>query len=300
MARKFRFGVNFVQAAPGEEWDAKCRRAEELGYDVLLVADHLGMAAPFPSLVAASRVTEHVRLGTFVLNAAFWNPTLLAREVATVDLLTGGRLELGLGAGYVRSEFEAAGLDFGTPGSRVDRLERAVTELDRLLADDEGFQPKPVQRPRPPLLIGGAGRRVLRLAARHAATIAFTGAEPVPGSTDGAIRLADADRLAEQVATARRYAEEYGTTDPELNVLVQRVVTTDDREAAANELRPHAPHLTSERLLELPTLLIGTVKEIADQVRAHRERFGITYITVLEPDLESFAPVIEMLRHDEH
>lgn len=114
MARPFRFGVNLMSPAPAGEWRAKCRRAEELGYDVILAPDHLGMPAPFPALVAAAEATERPRLGTFVLNAGFWNPALLAREVATTDALTDGRLELGLGTGYVQAEHETAGL----PGVR--------------------------------------------------------------------------------------------------------------------------------------------------------------------------------------
>lgn len=158
----------------GEAWRARCVRAEALGYDVILVPDHLGMVAPFPALVAAAAATERPRLGTFVLNAAFWNPALLAREIATTDALTGGRLEVGLGAGYVREEHERAGLEFLPPGERVGHLIRTVTELDRLLGDEVEL-PRPVQLPRPPLLIGGNGDRVLRLAAEHAEIAAFTG-----------------------------------------------------------------------------------------------------------------------------
>lgn len=139
--RPFRFGVNLMTSAPAEEWRAKCRRAEELGYDVILVPDHLGMPAPFPALVAAAEATERPRLGTFVLNAGLWNPALLAREVATTDALTGGRLELGLGAGYVQAEHDSAGLPFGTPGERVDHLRRTVEELDRLLGS-ESYEPR--------------------------------------------------------------------------------------------------------------------------------------------------------------
>src|SRR3954471_19994428 len=117
MPRPFRFAVNLTAAATDEDWRAKCRQAEELGYDVILVPDHLGKVAPFPALVAAAQVTERPRLGTFVLNAGFWNPTLLAREVATVDALTGGRLELGLGTGYVQAEHDQAGLPFGSAAS---------------------------------------------------------------------------------------------------------------------------------------------------------------------------------------
>src|SRR4051794_23907837 len=162
MPRSFRFGVNLLTSAPADEWRAKCRRAEELGYDVILVPDHLGMVAPFPALVAAAEATERPRLGTFVLNAGFWNPALLAREVATTDALTGGRLELGLGAGYVQAEHDSAGLPYGSPGERVDHLRRTVDEVERLLGSPD-HQPQPVQKPRVPLMIGGNGDRVLRL-----------------------------------------------------------------------------------------------------------------------------------------
>ncbi|MER6690531.1 LLM class F420-dependent oxidoreductase [Streptomyces minutiscleroticus] len=292
MPREFRFGVNLLQPASDSEWAAKCRRAEELGYDIVHVPDHLGWPAPFPSLVAAAHATERVRLGTFVLNAAFWNPALLAREVATTDRLTGGRLEVGLGAGYVREEFEAAGVEFGTPGSRFRRLEAAVEALDRLLPD-ESHEPGPVQRPRPPLLVGGNGDRVLRLAARRAQTVAFTSARADRGT--GGLRAIDAGELQERVALARRLCAEYGT-DPELNLLVQQVVVTEDREAAARELRRHLPYMTVEDLLDHPILLVGTVKEIAERLHAHRERYGFTYITVLEPYMDAFGEVIGALR----
>lgn len=104
MAKPFRFGVNMLTPAGGTDWRTRCRRAEQLGYDVILVPDHLGLPAPFPALVAAAEATERPRVGTFVLNAAFWNPTLLAREAAGTDALTEGRLELGSGPDtYARS-----------------------------------------------------------------------------------------------------------------------------------------------------------------------------------------------------
>lgn len=115
MARPFRFGVNMLTPSGGPDWRTRCRRAEQLGYDVILVPDHLGLPAPFPALVAAAEATERPRVGTFVLNAAFWNPTLLAREAAGTDALTEGRLELGIGAGYVREEHDRAGIEFLSP-----------------------------------------------------------------------------------------------------------------------------------------------------------------------------------------
>ncbi|AJP00941.1 5,10-methylene tetrahydromethanopterin reductase [Streptomyces cyaneogriseus subsp. noncyanogenus] len=293
MVHPFRFGVNLVTPAPDREWRAKCRRAEELGYDVILVPDHLGMAAPFPALVAAAEATERPRLGTFVLNAGFWNPALLAREVATADALTGGRLELGVGAGYVQAEHEAAGLPFGSPRERVDHLRRTVEELTGLLGSAE-HRPQPVQ-PRVPLLIGGNGDRMLRLTAERADIAAFTGARSVPGSTTGQLAPITAEELDERVARYRELAA--GRAEPaELNLLVQRVVVTEDREAAVRPFLELVPHLTAAQVLELPIVLVGTVAEITAQVRAQRERYGFTYLTVLEPCMEAFAPVIAALR----
>ncbi|MTE22176.1 TIGR03621 family F420-dependent LLM class oxidoreductase [Streptomyces sp. TRM43335] len=292
--RPFRFGVSLVDVGSRDAWRAKCRRAEELGYDVLLVPDHLGAPAPFPALVAAAEATERPRVGTFVLNAGFWNPALLAREVACCDRLTGGRLELGLGTGYVRSEHERAGLPWESPGRRVDHLERTVAEVERLLADPEHV-PAPEQRPRPPLLIGGNGDRVLRAAARHADIAAFTGGQHLPGAPDGVMRLISPNELEERVTAYRRLAADRDEPT-ELNFLVQRVVVTDDRRGAARELVPHAMGLSEDELLEHPALLAGSVEEIAEQVRAHRERYGFSYVCVLEPCLEAFGAVIGELR----
>ncbi|MEU7644963.1 LLM class F420-dependent oxidoreductase [Streptomyces huasconensis] len=292
MARPFRFGVNMVALSSGDEWRKKCRRAEDLGYDVILVPDHLGAPAPFPAVVAAAEATERPRVGTFVLNAGFWNPALLAREVATVDALTGGRLELGLGTGYVKAEHDAAGLPWGAPGERVDHLRRTVEEVGRLLGAEE-HQPQPVQKPRPPLLIGGNGDRMLRLTAEHADIAAFTGAKPVPGDTGKMLHLTP-EELDERVAAHRRFAA--GRSEPaELNLLIQMVEVTNDRRAAIRPVLEYIPHLTEDAALALPLLLVGTVRQIAEQLRAQRERFGFSYITVLEPYAEAFGPVIEEL-----
>ncbi|MFG2502865.1 LLM class F420-dependent oxidoreductase [Streptomyces sp. NPDC048441] len=294
MVRPFRFGVNMVAPSTGDEWRKKCRRAEELGYDVILVADHLGMPAPFPALVAAAEATERPRVGTFVLNAGFWNPTLLAREVATTDALTGGRLELGLGTGYVKPEHDAAGLPWGTPGERVSHLRRTIEELDRLLGSEE-HQPQPVQQPRPPLLVGGNGDRMLKLTAEHADIAAFTGAKSPPGDTSGRLIHLTPEELDERIAAYRSFAAD--RPEPaELNLLIQLIQVTDDRRAAIRPVLEHIPHLTEDEALGLPLLLIGTVRQIAGQLRAQRERYGFSYITVLEPYLEAFGPVMEELR----
>ncbi|MEV2211884.1 LLM class F420-dependent oxidoreductase [Streptomyces sp. NPDC050997] len=294
MPRPFRFGASMIVPAPAEEWRAKCLRAEELGCDVILVPDHLGMVAPFPALVAAAEATERPRLGTFVLNAGFWNPALLAREVATTDALTGGRLELGLGTGYVAAEHDTAGLPYGSPGERVDHLRRTVEEMERLLGSPDHL-PRPVQRPRVPLMVGGNGDRVLRLTAEHADIAAFTGARPVPGSTTGQLLPISPEELDERVGRYQELAR--GREEPaELNLLLQLVAVTEDREAAVRPLVERVPGATMKGALELPLLLVGTLDQIVAQVLAQRERYGFSYLTVLEPYMEAFAPVMAELR----
>ncbi|MFI7102171.1 LLM class F420-dependent oxidoreductase [Streptomyces sp. NPDC050161] len=294
MSRPFRFGLNMLTVDSGPAWREKCRRGEELGYDVLLVPDHLGCPAPFPALIAAAEATERPRVGTFVLNTGFFNPALLAREVATTDALTGGRLELGLGTGYIRAEHDEAGLPWGSPGERVDHLTRTVEELDRLLGDP-AYAPKPAQRPRPPLLIGGNGPRMLRLAAKHAQIAAFSGGRQAPGKPEGTLELLSAEQVAASVARYQEFAAD--RAEPaELNILVQQVLVTDDRRAAAREFAAHGVGLDEDQVLDAPTVLIGTPEQMADQLRERRERYGFSYITVLDPFMEAFAPVIAELQ----
>ncbi|MEU4315970.1 TIGR03621 family F420-dependent LLM class oxidoreductase [Nocardia sp. NPDC024068] len=288
---EFRFGVNMTVPQSRDEWVRKCRRAEELGYDVIGVADHLGIVAPFPALVLAAENTERVRLNTFVLNAGFYNPVLLAREVAGTDRFVSGRLELGLGAGYVREEFETAGIPFGTGGQRVAHLEETVRTLRTALSDPE-YQPRPARPGGPPLLIAGWGDRVLTLAARYAAVVGFTGAAT---TGTGALRLAGPEAIDERVAFTRAALGER-TPEVELNVLVQTVVPPQRRAEFLDRYRSVLKPEVLAVVDELPTVLIGSPPEIARRLRANRERFGFGYITVLEADLETFAPVIAELR----
>jgi probable F420-dependent oxidoreductase len=278
MTRAFRFGVNMTSAGLRSEWIAKCQRAEELGYDVILVPDHLGMGAPFPSLMLAASVTSRPQLDTNVLNAGFFNPVLLARDVLAVNTFTEGRFELGLGAGYVQAEFEEAGLGWPSAAERVSHLERTVAAIMEKEWEI-------------PLLIGGNGDRVLHLAAQYAHTVAFVGLKIVPG--EPRMVFLQPDELAERVEFVRAAA---GDRSYESNLLIQGVVLTDDRPAKAAELREqYSMDLTVEQILELPTLLLGQPEEIAEQLRAQRDRFGFTYYCVIETSMEEFAPVIPLL-----
>ncbi|KAA8889211.1 LLM class F420-dependent oxidoreductase [Nocardia colli] len=290
--RAFRFGVNMVTPDSRANWIEKCRRAEELGFDVIGVADHLGCPAPFPSMILAAAVTERVRLNTFVLNAPFYNPVLLARDIAGADQLTDGRVEIGLGAGYVQAEFEAAGIPFESGGKRVDHLERTVTTLRTLFSDPE-YQPRPAQPSGPPLLIAGWGNRILRLAAEHADIIAFPGASATENG--GPLHLAGVGEMSEKVEYVRGLLGNRAD-NVEFNILIQRVVPPEERTAVLELFGPALPDDVADNPEELPTLLIGTPEEIAERVRAHRDRYGFSYITVLEHSMEQFAPVIELLR----
>ncbi|MFD8396078.1 TIGR03621 family F420-dependent LLM class oxidoreductase [Streptomyces sp. NPDC059680] len=286
--RPFRFGVNLTAASTRQAWLDKCRRAEALGYDLIVVPDHLGVLAPFPALVAAAAVTERPRLATYVLNSGFYNPVLLAREVLTTQLVTGGRLELGLGAGHAKDEFETAGIPWTSPGTRVRRLTDTVTELRRIIDDPSllGWS-RTVEPPR--LIIGGHGDKVLRLAAAHADVVAFAGA------TAGTAHLAGADSMAERVAFFEAAAGDRAESI-ERNILVQAVIVTADRQRATDTLRRRAPHLgETNDLADLPTVLLGSPEDIASTLIARRERYGISSICVHEPAMAGFAPVIELL-----
>jgi probable F420-dependent oxidoreductase len=311
--RDFRFSCNVFAIRSGGSFTEYCRSAERYGYDAIFTADHLGSPAPFSPLIAAAEATQRLRVGTLVLNMGFWNPHLLAREVATADLLTGGRLELGVGAGHMKWEFDAAGLPWRPLPERAGQLESALDELERVFGSG-GYEQRrptrelydlpalaPVQRrglngTGPPLIIGGTGDRMLSLAARRADTVAVGGLFQVPGRPPGTLRMGTAVEAAERVRYVREQAGPRAG-DLELNVLVQVVIVTGDRrETARGLVQEQLPYFTADELLETPFALIGTVDEIAGQLRERRQTLGFSFITVHEPYMTTFGPVIERLR----
>lgn len=295
--RPYRFGVNLGDIGGRDAFRAKCRRAEQLGFDILNIPDHLGAPAPFATAVAAAKATERVRVGTHVLNIGFWNPALLAREIVTTDQLTAGRLDVGLGGGTVKAEFDEAGVAWEPIGERMDRLDAAIAELDRIVGEGAGSEraPRPVQRPRPPIMVGASGERGLRVAARHADILGYGGVQHVWGKPPGTLQLATASTTDERMAYFREQAGSRAD-GMELSLLVQRVTLATNRKAAAEEWYAKDPSLTVEELLEAPGLLVGTVDEVASQIRERRERYGFTYFSVHEPSMEAMAEVIAALR----
>lgn len=270
--RPFRFGVEVIPLGGRTRWRQAARKVEDLGYDVLQVPDHLGAPAPFPALLAAADVTG-LSLGTFVMNAGFYKPALLARDAEAVARLTDGRLELGLGAGYVKEEFEAAELAFPGAGRRVDHLEHVTDYVKTHL-------------PHVPVMVAGSGDRVLTLAAQHSAIVGFAGGKP--GSTA-------TDPLLERVDFVRHAAgDRFGTL--ELNLCITACPENDRGRPDLGLTRVNLPHLSDDELLALPTVLKGTVNDMADQLRNQRDRYGITYITVQQHHAEQFSKVIAELK----
>jgi probable F420-dependent oxidoreductase len=258
-------------------------------------------------LISAAEATNSLRVGTNVLNSDFRHPVLVAREVATVDLLTEGRLQLGLGAGHMQSEYEQAGFDFDAGGIRVERLAEAVTIIKGLLngeqvafsgrhyrVTDHTIYPPPVQRPHPPILIGGNGLGLLALAAREADIVGFSG---ITFRRGGAVpdisgwRVSEVDRRMQLVRDVA--GDRYGRL--ELNALVQRVVVTDHPGKAAEELAKRWAQLSPEEILQSPYVLIGTVDKLIEDLHARRERWGISYYVIFEPYVDAFAPVVARL-----
>lgn len=307
--KPFRFGVNLRSAASRSAWQEKARKVEDLGFSSLLVPDHLtDLIAPFPALVSAAEATKHIQVGTHVLNNDLRHPVLVARDAAAVDLLTAGRLELGLGAGSIRSEYEEAGLRFDSGANRVERLAEAVTIIKRLLQGEEvtfagrhytvdghAIAPLPVQKPRPPILIGGNGRRLLGLAAREADIVGLSGIT----FRDGGAQPPDLSgwRVSAVDERIRHIREIAGERYPALEIcaLVQRVIVTADPRRAAAELTSRWPQLSVDEMLQSPYVLIGTVSQIVEELRARRERWDISYYVIQEPYLDALAPVVAHL-----
>jgi probable F420-dependent oxidoreductase len=317
--RDFRFSFNIFGITTRQAFADECQEAEGYGYDTVFSADHLGIPAPFPLLIAAAEATQRLRVGTLVLNVPFWNPALLAREVATADILTDGRLELGLGSGHMKWEFDEARIAWQPASARAAQLAEMISELERYFGTEfEQLRagraaPKPVQRSGfgrlgPPLLVGGTSDAVLRTAAEHAQIVGVAGVYQVKGQPPGTLRLATAAEADERVSFARNCAGPRAD-EIEWHLLVQAVVVTSDRRGAAEELlaeqrggaeaaraKDARSVLTADEALETPYLLIGSADEIAAQLRRSRERWGFSYVTVHEPYMRAFAPVIERLR----
>lgn len=304
--RPFRFGVIAYDAKSREEWIAKARRAEQLGYSTLLVPDHFGeQVAAVPALLAVAEATSTLRVGSYVFDNDFRHPVMLAKEAATLDMLSGGRFELGIGAGWLRSEYEQAGIAYDPANVRVSRLEEALHIVKGLFAEEpmtfagnyytvnnlNGF-PKSTQRPHPPILVGGAGKRILSIAAREADIVSFAARVKADGSELDVADTTPTSTLQKIEWVRQAAGNRFDAL--ELNIIIFAASVTEDRQQADRQLA-EAFKTTEEQVLTIPHCLVGTPDQISEDIQMRREQYGISYVVVFEESMEAFAPVIARL-----
>ena len=292
MPRPFRFGVVGAHAPSLTAWVTFARKVEELGYATLLIPDrtNVGSLAPLPALAVAASATTSLRVGSYVFCNGYRHPVLLAREAATLDLLTDGRFEPGLGTGVSSTEFEQMGIPFGSAGARVEQLEETLQIMKRLFTEEtvsftgkhytisemRGY-PKPVQKPHPPILVAGAGERMLKIAAREADIIAI-------GTRISAQGLDPSDPTMEQKIAWIKEAAGHRFADLELCQTIFGMEITDSETPLSS-----VPGGWSVPKTEL------TTKEAIAHLLEQRERYGFSYLQVSTGQIENFAPVVAQL-----
>jgi probable F420-dependent oxidoreductase len=305
--RPFRFAVQTARVVSGDDWAQKARRIEELGFSTLFMPDHFdNQLAPMPALAAAAAATSALRVGGLVFDNDYRHPLVFAKEMATLDVLSGGRVEVGIGAGWMRSDYDAAGIEYESPGVRIGRLKEALAIIKGLFGDSpvdfrgqhytitnhQGL-PRPVQKPHPPILLGGGGRRVLRLAAREADIVGVNfNLEPGAVNRD-VMQTGDAASTDEKIGWIRDAAGDR-FDDLELNVTVFVAVVTDDRGGTVERIAPGFG-MSAAEVLQSPHALIGSVGQIVETLQERRERYGFSYIAFSGDGYEALAPVVKQL-----
>jgi len=312
--RSFRFGLQAAQVNDPDQWLALARSAEESGYACFMVPDHLGRLSTFPALMAAAAATREIKLATYVLNQDFRPPAVLAQEAAAVQLLTNGRLELGIGAGWAIREYTQAGLKYDGPGVRVARFAEYLEVVKGLLNATapfsytgtfftlENYAPLPKHRTPPPILVGGGSPRILAISGRLADIISVS----TRASSDGKVDMPNIALAA--VENKVRYIREAAGDrfdQIELNMTLRDVRLTNDRRATARELLnewasvsallANVDQVSEDDVLDSPHVAIGTVDQIVEQLEMARERWGFNYLEVSSTDAEAVAPLMEQL-----
>jgi len=320
MTRPFRFAVQSFHADSAKEWREGAKQVEDLGYSALHLADHilgpgpaleatnhpLQTLAAVPAIAVAAEATTSLRVGCRVFCIDYRPAAVLAKEAATLDFLSEGRLELGLGAGWLQGEYEAVGIPFDPIGKRIDRLDETVRFIKAHMSPEQldfegqhvnakGYQgvPEPIQKPHPPIMIGGGGRRVLSLAAREAdiVSINFNNRAGVIGP-DG-VKSGTADATAEKIEWIREAAgERFDSLEIEIGAYFTFV---GDGTGAIAEGMAASFGFTPEEMRAHPHALFGSVDEICDELVRRREAYGISYVTVGGDARAAFAPVVARL-----
>ncbi|HXY93384.1 MAG TPA: TIGR03621 family F420-dependent LLM class oxidoreductase [Acidimicrobiia bacterium] len=306
--RPFRFGVQSSSPTDAAGWRERARKIEGLGYSTLLMPDHFvdTELAPMVGLSCAAAATDSLRVGPLVLGNDYKHPAVVAKEAATLDVLSGGRLELGIGAGWLTSDYAALGLPYDDAVTRIERLAEAVEIVRRCWATEafsfEGAHytireydalPKPLQQPRPPLLMGGGGRQMLTLAGRAADIVGIN-----PNLREGEIG-SGAARNTLAAATQRkvdwvRTAAGQRIDHIELQIRYFLAAITDDARGLATAVASSFG-VDADDALASGTVLVGTVDEVCDTLVARREQWGVSYVVVGDDQFEAFGPVVARL-----
>lgn len=305
--RPFRFGVQAHRARSAAEWKERARRIEAMGIETLYIPDHFDQQfAPIAALMAAADATTTLRIGSLVFDNDYRHPVVLAKEAATLDLLSEGRLDLGLGAGWLVVDYEQSGIRFDPPATRITRLEEAVKIIKGLLSGETmtfhgkhyeingsaGF-PAPVQKPHPPLLLGGGGRRILSFAAREADVVHVNYDLREGRINPTLVKTGMAERTREKVEWVRHAAGDR-LDRIELAMTVFLANVTDDRQSMAESVAAGI-EADARDVLEMPHFLIGTVDQITEQLVERRERYGFSNIVLPGAVAEQLQPVVARL-----
>ncbi|HZP56623.1 MAG TPA: TIGR03621 family F420-dependent LLM class oxidoreductase [Dehalococcoidia bacterium] len=305
-ARKFRFGAQIAAGRSRDEWIEKARKCEDLGYSTLFMPDHFDdQLAPMPALAVAAAVTSALRVGGLVLDNDYKHAVVLAKELATLDVLSGGRVEAGIGAGWMVTDYEGSGISYDPPGTRIRRLKEGLRIMKGLWSDEPvafdgefysvhmSGTPKPVQKPHPPVLIGGGGKRVLSFAAREADIISVNFALTEGRVGRGALETGSAEATREKIRWIREAAGAR-FDQIELGVTVFAGILTDDREGMAARVAPGFG-ATAEEALTVPHALIGSVDQCVEELQRRREEYGFSYVAFSGNSWEAMAPVVARL-----
>ena len=305
--RPFRFGLSVGGTSGRDDFVATVKSAEASGFDVITSADHIGRRlAVLPMLAVAAEISS-LRISPMVMANDYRHPVLLAKDAATIDVLSDGRFELGIGTGWIEEQYNAAGIRYDPPRTRVDRFEEAIAVIKGCWSgqpfsfNGEHYQldqvtcPRPIQRPHPPLLIAGAGRRMLRLAGQKADTVGIAPLTKGMAGFDefGTAVATSGDRIDAQLEWISETAGER-FDEIELSVMAHHVEVTADVDEAVARLAAET-HTTQPQVRGSPHLLIGPVEGLVETLLDHRERYGISYIVFLGDDLEAIRPVVEQL-----
>jgi probable F420-dependent oxidoreductase len=294
--RPFRFAVHTSAAPDGKAWTEAARRYEDLGFSTLLLRDHFDdQLGPIAAMTAAAAATSTLRVGCLVFDNDYRHPLVLAKELATIDVLSGGRVDVGIGAGWMAPDYEQAGMPFDPPGVRVSRMIEAVAVMKGLFADgpfsfsgehytitEHNGLPQPVQSPHPPIMIGGGGERMLRFAAREADIIGINPAKPRNDTwEDQNIGDATAEATDRKVGWIRESAAER-FNDIELSIVAPFLLVTDDRVGLAESIAagldaPDGVSTGPDAVLSSPYVLVGTIDEMVNTLLERRDRWQLSY-----------------------